>query len=100
MPAFADDLDDHDIRMVAAFLRQQRFAKPDFKIEPPAAAGEDAPAKPAVDEAADKGAASRRDQARGARARSPAQRESQSRAYGEACTHEQEAAGRGSCGSG
>jgi cbb3-type cytochrome c oxidase subunit III len=59
MPDFADELDDNDIRMVTAYLRGQRFARPDFKIEPPAAAGEgDAPAKPAVDEAADKGAAS------------------------------------------
>jgi ubiquinol-cytochrome c reductase cytochrome b subunit len=34
MPKFADDLDDHDIKMVTAFLRQQRFAHPDFKPEP------------------------------------------------------------------
>jgi ubiquinol-cytochrome c reductase cytochrome b subunit len=38
MPAFADDLDDHDIRMVAAFLRQQRFGKPSV---PPKAAKEE-----------------------------------------------------------
>jgi ubiquinol-cytochrome c reductase cytochrome b subunit len=34
MPKFSDDLDDHDIRMVTAFLRQQRFEHPDFKPEP------------------------------------------------------------------
>jgi ubiquinol-cytochrome c reductase cytochrome b subunit len=34
MPKFEDDLDEHDIKMVAAFLRQQRFAKPNFKPEP------------------------------------------------------------------
>jgi len=34
MPIFEDDLDDHDIRMVTAFLRQQRFQKPDFKVQP------------------------------------------------------------------
>jgi len=34
MPIFEDDLDDHDILMVTAFLRQQRFAKPDFKVQP------------------------------------------------------------------
>jgi ubiquinol-cytochrome c reductase cytochrome b subunit len=46
MPEFADDLDDHDVTMLAAFLRQQRFAKP---AHPPKAA----PAAPA---AADAGA--------------------------------------------
>ncbi len=34
MPKFVDDLDDHDIKMVTAYLRQQRFAKPDFKVKP------------------------------------------------------------------
>lgn len=37
MPIFEDDLDDHDIRMVTAFLRRQRFAQPDFKPQPPEA---------------------------------------------------------------
>lgn len=37
MPAFADDLDDHDIAMVAAYLRQQRFAKVAHPPKPPAA---------------------------------------------------------------
>jgi mono/diheme cytochrome c family protein len=32
MPKFEDDLDAHDIAMVAAYLRQQRFAKPDFTV--------------------------------------------------------------------
>jgi ubiquinol-cytochrome c reductase cytochrome b subunit len=41
MPVFADDLDDHDILMVTAFLRQQRFQKPDFTVQP---------AKPAADD--------------------------------------------------
>ena len=27
MPSFADDLDDHDVKMLAGFLRQQRFQK-------------------------------------------------------------------------
>lgn len=35
MPAFAGQLTDHDIDMVTAFLRQQRFAEPDFEVEPP-----------------------------------------------------------------
>jgi ubiquinol-cytochrome c reductase cytochrome b subunit len=34
MPEFEGDLEDHDIRMVTAFLRQQRFAKPDFTVQP------------------------------------------------------------------
>jgi quinol-cytochrome oxidoreductase complex cytochrome b subunit/mono/diheme cytochrome c family protein len=34
MPKFDDDLDEHDLQMVTAFLRQQRFAKIDFKVEP------------------------------------------------------------------
>jgi ubiquinol-cytochrome c reductase cytochrome b subunit len=34
MPKFEGDLDDHDIAMVAAFLRQQRFSKPDFTVQP------------------------------------------------------------------
>jgi ubiquinol-cytochrome c reductase cytochrome b subunit len=36
MPKFDDDLDDKDIAMAAAFLRQQRFKKPDFKVSAPA----------------------------------------------------------------
>ena len=31
MPKFEDDLDEHRIQMVAAFLRQQRFAQTDFE---------------------------------------------------------------------
>jgi ubiquinol-cytochrome c reductase cytochrome b subunit len=31
MPAFEGELSEHDIRMVAAFLRQQRFQKPDTR---------------------------------------------------------------------
>jgi ubiquinol-cytochrome c reductase cytochrome b subunit len=45
MPEFADDLDDHDVKMLAAFLRQQRFAKPAFPPKP-AAATPDAGAGP------------------------------------------------------
>jgi ubiquinol-cytochrome c reductase cytochrome b subunit len=46
MPAFEDDLDDHDIRMITAFLRQQRFRTPAFPpkpAEPEAAAAEPEP---------------------------------------------------------
>jgi len=35
MPAFADQLTEHDLRMVTAYLRRQRFAEPDFTAEPP-----------------------------------------------------------------
>ncbi|MFI5307820.1 MAG: cytochrome b N-terminal domain-containing protein [Polyangiales bacterium] len=34
MPTFDDDLDAHDIAMLSAFLRQQRFKVIDFKVEP------------------------------------------------------------------
>jgi mono/diheme cytochrome c family protein len=32
MPTFADDLDPHDIEMLAGFLRQQRFQKPKHPV--------------------------------------------------------------------
>lgn len=35
MPAFADQLTEHDLRMVTAYLRLQRFVAPDFTAEPP-----------------------------------------------------------------
>lgn len=35
MPAFADQLTQHDLRMVTAYLRRQRFEQPDFTVEPP-----------------------------------------------------------------
>lgn len=35
MPEFEDELDQHDIRMLAAFLRQQRFETPEFPAMPP-----------------------------------------------------------------
>ena len=35
MPAFASQLMDHDIDMVTAYLRKQRFEEPDFEVEPP-----------------------------------------------------------------
>ncbi len=39
MPSFADQLSAHDIDMVTAYLRRQRFSHPDFTVEP--GAGED-----------------------------------------------------------
>ncbi len=35
MPAFAEQLSDHDIRMVTAYLRLQRFEAIDFEVQPP-----------------------------------------------------------------
>jgi ubiquinol-cytochrome c reductase cytochrome b subunit len=46
MPKFKGDLDDNDIAMVAAYLRQQRFKDVDFKVEPPAPRGGDKGEKP------------------------------------------------------
>jgi cytochrome c553 len=46
MPEFEDELEDHDIRMVAAFLRQQRFAKPDFTVQPAPDDADDAEPSP------------------------------------------------------
>lgn len=40
MPKFEDELDDNDLRMVTTYLRAQRFAHPDFKVEPPEEEGE------------------------------------------------------------
>jgi ubiquinol-cytochrome c reductase cytochrome b subunit len=58
MPAFADDLDENDIRMVTAYLRKQRFAEPDFKVEAPPPADEgDGAAKEAADAPAEPPAA-------------------------------------------
>jgi ubiquinol-cytochrome c reductase cytochrome b subunit len=36
MPEFAEDFDDHDVKMLAAFVRQQRFEKPAFPPKPAA----------------------------------------------------------------
>jgi cytochrome c553 len=46
MPAFEGELSDHDIRMLTAFLRQQRFAQPDFKPEPAPAESDEAEQAP------------------------------------------------------
>ncbi len=35
MPAFHGQLTEHDLTMVTAYLRQQRFEEPDFTVEPP-----------------------------------------------------------------
>ena len=35
MPAFADQLTAHDLRMVTAYLRRQRFEEPDFEVVVP-----------------------------------------------------------------
>jgi ubiquinol-cytochrome c reductase cytochrome b subunit len=53
MPEFADDLDDHDVSMLAAFLRQQRFAKPAFPPKAAPAARQDTDAGAGEEEGQD-----------------------------------------------
>jgi ubiquinol-cytochrome c reductase cytochrome b subunit len=53
MPAFEEDLDDNDIRMVSSWLRLQRFEKPPYEAVPPAEPQDDDEDGEQDDDAAD-----------------------------------------------